>query len=303
MKRVILMLMLAVAAMPAVSQTPAQKPQFEVASIKANPSNRGGLIEMPPTGRVNINSATFKTLLRVTYHVQDYQIIGGPGWIDADRFDIQARPGEDHKPQMVAPCFAVDCPPTPVQIMMQGLLEDRFRLKVHHEVRELPVYELTIGKNGFKLKEVPPTPDPVDGPPRLPPIPPPPPPGTPPPTIAAALPTPPPGVMMGFPFGFAASEVALGALDSILAEVLGRPIIDKTGIQGLYNFKIVYSREGIPNNGPPPPPADGGQGPNASDPRPSIFTALQEELGLKLDSSKGPVNVLVIDSVQRPSEN
>ena len=110
---------------------------------------------------------------------------------------------------------------------------------------------------------------------------------------------------MGFPFGFSASGVAFPVLDSMLGELLGRPIIDKTGIKGFYDFKIVYSREGIPGNGPAPPPqiVDGGAGPSASDPRPSIFTALQEELGLKLDSSKGPVEVLVIDSVSKPSEN
>jgi uncharacterized protein (TIGR03435 family) len=86
---------------------------------------------------------------------------------------------------------------------------------------------------------------------------------------------------------------------------LGRPVIDKTGIRGFYDFKLVFSREAIPNNSPAPPApaADGGPGLNASDPRPSIFTALQEEFGLKVESSKGPVEVLVIDSVQKPTEN
>jgi uncharacterized protein (TIGR03435 family) len=308
MKHFILMLMFSMLVMRGMSQTPAQKPAFEVASIKPNTTGRGTLIETPPTGRVNITGASFKTLLRIAYRVQDYQIIAGPDWIGVDRFDVQARPSDDYQPQPSVPCFAVDCPPTPVQIMMQGLLEDRFRLTIHRETRELPVYDLTIGKNGFKLKEVsapPPPPAPGGAPPRLPPPPPPPPPGTPPPAIASALPTPPPGVTMGFPFGFSASGVAFAVLDSMLAEILGRPIIDKTGIKGFYNFKIVYSREGIPGNGPTPPApvGDGGPGLNASDPRPSIFTALQEELGLKLDSSKGPVEVLVIDSVSKPSEN
>jgi uncharacterized protein (TIGR03435 family) len=307
MKHVILMLIFSMVVMPAVAQTPAQKPAFEVASIKPNTTGRGTFIETPPTGRVNITSTTLKTLLRVAYRVQDYQIIAGPGWIGVERFDVQARPSEDYQPQPVVPCFVVDCPPTPVQIMLQGLLEDRFGLKIHREIRELPVYDLTIGKSGFKLKEVSaaPPPDPAGGPPRFPPPPPPPPPGTPPPTIASALPTAPPGIAMGFPFGFSASSVAFSVLDSMLAELLGRPIVDKTGIKGFYDFKIVYSREGIPGNGPAPPPqvGDAGTGPNASDPRPSIFTALQEELGLKLDSSKGPVEVLVIDSVSKPSEN
>jgi uncharacterized protein (TIGR03435 family) len=299
MKHVILILMLATLVSPAASQTP-QKPQFEVASIKPNATGRGTLIEMPPNGRLNISSATFKTLMKIAYRVEDYQIIGGPDWIGVDRFDVQARPPEDYQAPPVVPCFAVNCPLTPAQIMMQGLLEDRFRLKTHREKKELPVYELTIGKNGFKLKEVPPPSDSPD-PRRMPPLPPPPPPGTSPPTVASALPTPPPGVTMGFPFGLAASGVALGALDLMLQGILGRPVIDKTGIKGFYDIKIVYSREGIPGNGPAPPAVDGAQ--TASDPRPSIFTALQEELGLKLESAKGPVEVVVIDSVSKPSEN
>jgi uncharacterized protein (TIGR03435 family) len=303
MRPVALILIFALAVLPAASQAPAQKPQFEVASIKPNTAGRGTLMDMPPTGRVNITGATLRTLVRTAYRVQDYQIVGGPDWIGADRFDVQARPPEDYQPQPVVPCFTADCPPTPIQIMMQGLLEDRFRLKTHREIRELPVYELTIGKNGFKLKEVPSSPPPgsAGAPPRLPP---PPPPGTAPPTNAAALPTPPPGVTMGFPFGLAASAVTFGVLDTMLAEILGRSVIDKTGIKGFYDFKLVYSREGIPGNGPAPlPVGDAGPGPNASDPRPSIFTAVQEELGLKLESAKGPVEVLVIDSVSKPSEN
>jgi uncharacterized protein (TIGR03435 family) len=291
------------AAIPVLSQTPpTQKPSFEVASVKPNTTGQGTLIETPPTGRVNIISATLRTLLRTAYRVQDYQIVGGPDWLAVDRFDIQATPPADYQPQPFAPCVTVDCPPTAVQIIMQGLLEDRFRLKTHRETKELPVYELTIGKNGFKLKEVPAPPAPTPGaaPPRLPP---PPPPGTAPPSSPAALPTPPPGITMGFGNGFAASAVPLATLCSMLGQILGRPVVDKTGINGYYDFRLVFSREGIPTNGPAPPAAvDGGPGLNASDPRPSIFTALQEELGLKLESSKGPVEVIVIDSVEKPSE-
>jgi uncharacterized protein (TIGR03435 family) len=275
---------------------------FEVASVKPNTTRQGTLMETPPTGRVNIISATFRTLLGMAYRVQDYQIIGGPDWLAIDRFDIQAAPPPDYQPQPVVPCITADCPLTPVQIMMQGLLADRFGLKIHRETRGLPGYELTVGKNGFKLKEVFEAPPIPGGAP--PPLPPPPPPGTAPPTSPDALPTPPPGVTMGFPFGFAASAVQFAILDSMLAEILGRPIVDKTGIKGDYNFKIVFSREGLPNNGLTPPAGiDGAPGLNASDPRPTIFTALQEQFGLKLESAKAPVEVLVIDRVEKPSEN
>jgi uncharacterized protein (TIGR03435 family) len=289
---------------PVEAQTAGQTPRFEVTSVKPNTAVRGGFMEIPPTGRVNLVRVTFRTLMLISYGIQDYEIIGGPAWLSVDRFDVQASPPADYQPQPVKPCFAAHCPPTPVQLMMQGLLADRFGLKVHRETRELPVYDMTITKNGFKLKEVP---EPsLDGPGSDPhPLPPPPPPGTAPPTTTAALPTPPPGIGMIFPFGFAISGVEFQALVGTLEDILGRPVIDKTGIKGFYNFKVVFSRDGLPNNGPVPPPgaADGGPGLNASDPRPSIFTALQEEFGLKLESGKGPVEVLVIDSVQKPTEN
>jgi uncharacterized protein (TIGR03435 family) len=278
--------------------------QFDAASVKPNDGGPGPtIVQMPPTGRLNIVNATFRTLLRSAYRLQDYQIIGGPGWLSGDRFDIQATPPANYQPEPLGlPCIGADCPLTRTQIMMQELLAERFQLRSHRETRELPVYELTIAKNGFKLKE-------VAAPPRIPgapppPPPPPPPPGTPPPTSPAALPTPPPGAMMNFGIGFAGSAVPFAALTSTLTQILGRPIIDKTGIKGYYDFKLVFSRDGLPNNGPAPPPPGGlAPGFQASDPAPSIFTVIQEELGLKLDSAKGPVEVLVIDSVSKPREN
>jgi uncharacterized protein (TIGR03435 family) len=90
---------------------------------------------------------------------------------------------------------------------------------------------------------------------------------------------------------------------SALTEILGRPVIDKTGIKGYYDFKMVFGRDGT-NAGPlPPPPGGLTPGVVATDPAPSIFTAIQEQLGLKLDSAKGPVEVLLIDGIQKPMEN
>jgi uncharacterized protein (TIGR03435 family) len=183
--------------------------------------------------------------------------------------------------------------------MMQDLIGARFQLKTHRETRELPVYELTVAKGGFKLKEIPPS-----STPRTPVIPPPPPPGTAPPTNPAALPTPPDGSVMVFGSGFTGASIPLAALASTLSGILGRPVIDKTRLKGEYDFKFVYSRSGLPHNGllsggPAAPPA----ALDANDPMPSIFTAVQEQLGLKLDSTKGPVEVVVVDSVSKPIEN
>jgi uncharacterized protein (TIGR03435 family) len=286
------------------AQAPAQKPQFEVASVKPHVQGTGpalgGVMEMPPSGRVNIVNATLRQMLLASYRLQDYQIIGGPDWLNSDRFDIQAKPSPDYQPESVS-CIRPDCPPTRVYIMMQELLVDRFQLKTHREMRELPTYELMPVKSGFKLKEVPPSPprEPNADRPTLPPQPPP---GTGPPASASAVPTPPPGVSMSFGTGFAASAVQFGTLTSILSGILGRAVIDETGIHGNYNFKLVFSRDGLPG-GPAPRAVIGAPTLTASDPRPTIFTALQEEFGLKLESSKGPVEVLVIDSVQKPSEN
>jgi uncharacterized protein (TIGR03435 family) len=305
MRQPVSLLILAVVLFQAIT-TSAQNQalKFEVTSVKPNMTGRGGLEDVPPTGRVSFTGVTFRTLMNAAYRVQAFQIIGGPAWLAVDRFDVQASPPPDFHPEPVKPCFVALCPETPVQTMMKGLLADRFQLKVHRETRELPVYDLMIAKNGSKLKEVsePSQAGPGSGPP---PLPPPPPPGTAPPTTAAALPSPPPGVTMGFPFAFAASGIKLRALGIFLEELLGRSVIDKTGLQGFYDLKFVFSREGIPGNGftPPPAGAGGGAGLNASDPRPSIFTALQEELGLRLESGKGPVDVLVIDSVAKPAEN
>ncbi len=282
-------------------------PQFEVVSIKPNTNGPGpSIINMPPTGRANLTNVTVRMMLRTAYRYQDYQIIGGPGWVNTDQFDIQARPAPDYQPETYAPCFGADCPFSKVQIMMQGLLADRFQLKTHRETRELLVYELTIGKSGFKLKEVAAPPQRGAGTPPPPP-PPPPAPGTPPPNDPSKLPIAPPGAMMNFPFGLSASAVQFGVLVSALSQILGRPVIDKTGIKGYYDFRMAYSREGIPNAGILPPPGNpdgpGAGAPIASDPAPSIFTALQEQIGLKLDSTKGPVQIMVIDSVQKPAEN
>jgi uncharacterized protein (TIGR03435 family) len=280
-------------------------PQFEVASIKPNTDGPGlTMIQLPANGRARAVNVDLRGLVRASFRLQDYQIIGGPDWINKDRFDIQARPAADFPAEPAGlPCVGVDCPMTPVQLMMQALLADRFQLKTHRETRELPLYELTIAKNGFKLKEVAPPPPRAPGDP-LPPPPPPPPPGTAPPTTAAALPTPPPGALMNFGVGFAGTAVSFASLAPTLSQILGRPVIDKTGIKGYYDLKLVFSRMGLPNNGgaPTPPPGPAG-GFDASDPVPSIFTAIQEAFGLKLDSARGPVSVLVIDSVSKPAEN
>jgi bla regulator protein BlaR1 len=268
--------------------------QFEVASIKTNPSHGFGNIDFPPNGHVDIVSVTLKGIMQASYGLQGYQIIGGPNWLDTDRFDLQAKPSADYEPKPPTRCFPPNCPLTPIQLMMQDLLRDRFQLRTHRETREFPIYELTIAKSGFKLKEADPGTPVVPSPP--------PPPGTPPPTNLAALPTLPPGAIGIFGAGLAASSVRISALASALSGILGRPIIDKTGIMGEYDFKFVFSRVGL-DGALPAPPAAPARALEASDPMPSIFTAVQEQLGLRLQAAKGPIEVLVIDNASKPIRN
>jgi uncharacterized protein (TIGR03435 family) len=210
------------------------------------------------------------------------QIIGGPGWITSDRFDVEAKPAGDHPIAQ-----------SEMQLMLQALLEDRFHLKAHYEMREVPTYNLVVAKEG-KMRassdENPPPSTTLQGE-KLPPL----------PrgrisTFVIGRPTPPLVMTM---YGHA---IPISALATTLESSAGRPITDKTNLSGLFDVLLQFS----PQQQSGLSAADGTQGTVSpvSDPSgPSIFTAIQQELGLKLESSKGPVEVLVIDSVSRPTEN
>jgi uncharacterized protein (TIGR03435 family) len=322
---------LAFAVIPLLSQTnPSPKPSFEVISIKPSAPNPSGIRGGGARGdRYTMAGSTLRMLLQNAYQrpstggpLGQVQIVGGPNWIDSDRYDIQA----------TADCSRGALSREQVQLMVQSLLEERFQLKAHMETRELPTYNLVVGKDGPKLKV---SEDqtasglPAGGPPQ---------PCS--PASAAPLPPPPPPpgpgqrggpgdpnfvmprgamLMMFNSSGLTmqAAGVPLSNLVNMLQNQIGRPIIDKTGLKGLFDFKLQFSPEGLnlPNvNGGPivaqgPAPAPAGQGglggaatTGAADPVPSLFTAIQD-LGLRLESAKGPVEVLVVDSAQKPTEN
>jgi uncharacterized protein (TIGR03435 family) len=148
--------------------------------------------------------------------------------------------------------------------MVQTLLADRFQLQFHRDVKELPVYVLTVAKNGPKLQEAK---DARHG-------------------------------IAGRPRSIESKGADMPALAATLARRLGRTVIDKTGLTGLYDFTLTFSPIDAPAVGPA-----GQLSPETDSAEPSIFTALQAQLGLKLESSKGPVAVLVIDRAEKPSEN
>jgi len=271
----------------AQSQAPAAPtPQFDVASIKPSaPDQRGMRISSSPGGTLNITNLPLKEMIMIAWSVQPFQISGGPAWIESLRYDISAKP--DHKPKE-----------DEESLMLQALLADRFQLKIHHETKELPIYALVVankeGKLGPQLtasKEGGCTPfDPSQPPP------PPPDPGKP-PTLGCG------NMMMGFD-RLSAVSVQIEGLIPMLSRMLGRTVLDKTGLTGKFDISMHWTPDQsqamqVPPGGPPPGMPQPQFDPNG----PSIFSALQEQLGLKLESQKGPVDIIVIDHVEKPSEN
>ena len=267
---------------------------FEVASVKSNKSGDGRIMIGGPPGRFNVTNMPLRGIIGFAYGLQPFQLVGGPAWINDERFDIVAKPPADTPP---AGMFGAGSP-GPTQYMLQHLLADRFKLKVHTESRDMPVYALVLarsdGKLGPKLQ-----PASVDcaalrgrGP------------GGPPPAPPAPGQRPQCGMMMGIG-SFAAGGVPLSVLATTLSPRVGRIVVDKTGLTGSYEFNLDFTPDQMPPAGGPgatPPP---GAPPLAPvDPNgPSIYTALQEQLGLKLDSQRGPVDVVVIDGVDRPTDD
>jgi uncharacterized protein (TIGR03435 family) len=278
-------------------------PQFEVATVKPTaPSPDGRMFVMmrggpgsSDPGRVQYAGLTLKNLLSTAYAVKAFQITG-PGWLDTERYDIVANvPLGTSKEQF--------------NVMLQNLLAERFKVTLHREKKALPLYELSVGKNGSKLKPAVEDPTAADPGPQGPP-----PPGK------DGLPQLPPGrPNMAMMMGRAVSRVVarvqpVERLADMLGNSLGSIVVDKTGLSGTYDYTLEFSTEGIagPLGAPlpPPPPPTGGvagpPGPGAGAPSeyPNIFTAVQEQLGLRLDKKTGPADILVIDHAEKtPTEN
>jgi len=277
---------LAASALFAVSASgqPADPPRFAVASIKRNPARVALSMAVPmgvgyrPGGRLVAGNAPVTMLIQRAYGIQGYELAGGPSWIAEDGYDIDAKPeGNVDQKQM--------------WLMLQTLLAERFKLAMHPETRDLPVYELRIGKGGPKLPpaETGPCAETLSGAPGR---------------GAQLAPPCGPGVE-GSDRGLAmlGVSVSMPALAKQLSLLVGREVVDKTGFTGRFALHLEFAMDealaGLPNAAGPavsPAPADG-NGPR------SLFAAIQEQLGLKLESAKGRVQVLVIDRVERPTEN
>lgn len=266
--------------------------QFEVASVKpAAPLTGRGTPALGPGSsdpeRVNYRYVTIKSLLIRAYGMPVNQIVGPP-WIEADYFDIEAK---------VSPGASKE----QVNVMLQNLLADRFKLAVHRETREVSIYEMTIAKGGSKLKPYiedlnPPQPDPT----KLVPM------------DKNGVPILRPGQLMlttskeGDRTVTARKQTVGGTpgLVATLSAELGRPVVDKTGLTGDYDYSVTFSPSvrspqsqsaALPGPGAPTP---------SSSAAPELVVALEEQLGLKLQAKKGPIEVLVVDGGSRtPTEN
>jgi uncharacterized protein (TIGR03435 family) len=290
MKRLILMAAAYVAfAVPAFVFGPslgAQAPSnatFEVASVKPNKGGDGRImLGIQPGGRLNATNVPLRMLIRQAFNVQEFQIVGGPDWLGSDRFDVVAKAPEGE--------FNADL----MRPMLQSLLVERFKLGFHRESRDMPIYALVKaradGKPGPNIM-----PAAVDcaavmrgrrggGPPPAPPQP------------GQKMEC---GFMMG-PGRMNVGGMGMTNLAQALSPLVGRIVLDRTELTGNYDFELTYSPEGIGSAFPGGPPLLNG-GPAPVDPNaPTLFTALQEQLGLKLDSQRGPVDVVVIDRVEQP---
>jgi uncharacterized protein (TIGR03435 family) len=224
---------------PSVAPQP-PAPAFEVATIKPNdPSSHGGATAWMQTSPDELKMmGSLKTFLKLAYGFEDVQIAGGPGWLDSDLFEIDAKASSP---------FA---DPAEVKLMLRDLLNKRFALSTHTETKPLPVYSLIVAKDGPKLQRA------DESGPRG----------------SSSGPT------------LVRGTLDTGQLAHMLTPILGRTVIDNTGLHGSYKVDLTWAADDQTSG-------------------PSLFTAIQEQLGLKLEPTKGPVETLVIDHAEKPSEN
>jgi uncharacterized protein (TIGR03435 family) len=236
--------------------------RFEVTSLKRSTGQQFGSGIRPASGgqRYEAINCPIRLMLQVALRVKTEQIVGGPAWLDADGFDMQAKA---EKPSSV----------DELHVMLLNMLSDRLQLKFHHESRDMPIYALTVARTGHKL-------------------------------------TPHEAANAGqvwidqteekfLHVRMKATSVPMQYFALRLALLMDRPVIDLTGLRGNYDFNLEYTRE------PPPGFPAGGRinGEEADTSGPTVYAALNQQLGLELRPQKGAADVVVIDHVEKPSEN
>ncbi len=254
---------------------------YEVASIKPDKSGNGMVrISNTPEG-FSANNVSVQMLIRVAYGVEENQI-QGLNSLASENYDVEAKMEKSVADNLQK--LDQDQRTEVRRHMLQALLADRFKLTIHRDTKELPIYALVVAKNGPKLQEAKPGdtyPNGFRGP-----------------GGRGGR-----GMMMMGQGELTGQALHVADLARQLSQQLGRTVVDKTGLTGVYDFTLKWT----PDNQMAMPGGDGGRGSDsgasADSSGPSIFTAVQEQLGLKLESQKGPVELLVIDHVEKPSEN
>jgi uncharacterized protein (TIGR03435 family) len=253
-------------------------PRFEVASVKPDKAGEGSTLLLTADG-LTAKKVTVRFLIKQAYGVEDDEISGAPGWLDSETYDVDAKVSSadlaalaklDEKQRLR---------------MLQPVLAERFQLKLHRAPKEIPVYALVIAKNGPKLHQAKPGDTYPDGIKR-----------------PDGKPGGRAGMMTWSRGRLIAQGIPIASLLPPLTQQLERTVVDKTGLKGTYDITLLWTpeddRAAMPNG------AEGGREGSPTDSSgASIFTAIQEQLGLKLESQKGQVEGLVIDHVERPSEN
>lgn len=258
----------------------ALQPTFEAASIK--PDNSGTTnhtVQMPSPGRIHTVNASARNLIEFAYSLRESQLTEGPAWTasrgyvldaktdDATAIQLQKLPGPQQRQQL--------------QWMMRSILADRFKLALGHQTKVLPIYALVVAKGGPKL--TPTTYKPPDSSWK-----------------DYLFPPSPPHVLIhpGVIDAYAESIESLAGVLALIPDLSDRLIQDQTGIKGSYDFVLHFSPQNVA-----PGPAGSPTTAAADSSAPSIFTALEEQLGLRLESTKGPVDIYTIDHIEEPSPN
>ena len=266
-----------------------EAPVYDVVSIKPNKSDGGFFKMLFVQVGFSATSVTLRMLFRTAYGVEDSQIFGAPNWLNSEKYDVEAKMDTSVADELRK--LSKDQRKLENQRMLQALLADRLKLASHRESKELPVYALVIAKNGPKLQEAKPGDtypngikgvDGKSGPGRI--------------SVQSGA---------GGRTELKCQAVPVAELVELLSDQLHRTILDKTALTGKYDITL----EWMPEEGSPMfRGTEGGQQetnntPSPESSAPSLFTAIQEQLGLKLEPQKAPVEILVIDHVEKPSEN
>jgi uncharacterized protein (TIGR03435 family) len=231
----------------ALCQQPASDAVFEVATVKPAPPNQPGFNIEPGDTTLTMHNVTIRIAMQFAYNLHEYQISGGPKWVNSDGFDIIGKSGESLHSLSFTDRIERH------RIMLRNLLAERFHLTLRREMKPVPAYSLSVVKTGFPLKAVQP-----GGPTRT----------------------------YGHPNQLVAEGVSIAGFVALLEARFQQPVLNRTGIEGLYNFRVQFAPDNV-----------------ADSPDPSIFTALQEQCGLKLERTTAPAETFFIERLEKPSEN